>query len=554
MANKAPINQYEQRTMLNGQTLNMPVRPVVNNVMQEIAAAGKELGGILAKQNDRIDALKLRNNEEKLSIEVAKMNNELAQADTTEKFDEIVNSYTGNMQAQSKARLGKRLYGLWEEEGNNYMEALKVDIAGKRIALNKKVAFASAKDTIKDKAYLYAYGNEDERRAQDASFNLFLNKEKNNFTESEKDTLRRTYNHDKEFGYLTQLVNNEPEQVEDLLKDKNNFKNLSVTERENFLSHAQKAIKAKKDTIFDKGTAGESGLAEIVREFNETYEKDPVEAERFYQNLADNPTKLSDTYGINGSKTIRSYMKNVLDEGPYGRQKEELWAETKVKYQNFDIKDGVIQNDDMNKVETITNMIGVINGNAAQGLFDKHEAEAAAMVANLRSNLAAMVKDPKIENKVFWGSSVAENMPKQINTFLKRKVNGNLSDEGIGKIYEDAFIAAQAQGLDLKSKDTKVKEQAGQLIRQAFERNIRAEYLLNNEEANAVVSEDDNVLLDFSDKANNKSAKKIESGPIKPKQEPKLDIDVNKALDAYKSLGKEFAGIWQNKEPLIGGK
>ena len=86
MANKAPINQYEQRTMLNGQTLNAPVRPVVNNVMQEIAAAGKELGGILAKQNDRIDALKLRNNEEKLSIEVAKMNNELAQADTTEKF------------------------------------------------------------------------------------------------------------------------------------------------------------------------------------------------------------------------------------------------------------------------------------------------------------------------------------------------------------------------------------------------------------------------------------------------------------------------------------
>ena len=77
---------------------------------------------------------------------------------------------------------------------------------------------------------------------------------------------------------------------------------------------------------------------------------------------------------------------------------------------------------------------------------------------------------------------------------------------------------------------------------------------MNDEEANAVVSEDDNFLLVFSEKANNKSAKKIESGPIKPKQEPKLDIDVNKALDAYKSLGKEFAGIWQNKEPLIGGK
>ena len=56
MANKAPINQYEQRTMLNGQTLNVPVRPVENNIMQHITNMSRELGGILAKQSDRIDA------------------------------------------------------------------------------------------------------------------------------------------------------------------------------------------------------------------------------------------------------------------------------------------------------------------------------------------------------------------------------------------------------------------------------------------------------------------------------------------------------------------
>lgn len=507
-------NKYEQRTMLSASPLSAPVRPMVNNAMQEIANVGRELSGILAQQQDRIDSLKLRNNEEKLSIEVSKMNNELASADTPEKFDDIVNTYTKNMTEQSKERLGKRLYGLWEEEGNNYMQALKVDIAGKRVSLNKKVAFESGKDTSKNMAYLYAYGSDAERKLQDKNFDEFLNNPENNFNTLEKNNLRQTYNHDKEFGYLTQLVNNNPEQAEKLLADKKNFDSLSVAERERFADAAAREIKARKDTILDKGTAGEAGLAEMVRQFNERYEKDPKEAEKFYQGFVDRPTKLPDLYGIKGSNTLMSYMKNVLDEGEYGREKEMAWAETKVRYQNFDISDGLIQNADLDNVEDITEMIGVINGGVAMGQFDKHEGEANAMVANLRSNLAAMVKDPKIKNTAWFGATVAENMPKQINTFLKRKVNGDLSDEGIGKIYEDAFIAAKAAGIDLKSKDTALKEKAGQFIRQAFERNIRAEYLLNEDEANAVVSEDDNVLSEFSDKANNKGAKKLESGPM----------------------------------------
>ncbi|MBQ4493059.1 MAG: hypothetical protein II972_00420 [Elusimicrobiaceae bacterium] len=514
---KTPINSYEQRTMLNGQALSAPIRPVNNNAMAEIANAGRELGGILARQSDRIDSLKLRNNEEKLTIEVSKMNNELAQADTTEKFDEIVKKYTegpDSLQKQSENRLGKRLYGVWQEEGNNYMEALKVDIAGKRIALNKKVAFEEAKDTTKEKAYLYAYGSDAERKLQDKDFETFLNDENHNFTDMEKNKLRQTYNHDKEFGYLTQLVNNNPHQAEKMLADKKNFDSLSVAERERFIDAAAREIKARKDTILDKGTAGDSGLAEMVRQFNILYEKDPKEAEKFYQGFVDTPTKLPELYGIKGSNTLMSYMKNVLAEGEYGRQKEMAWAETKVKYQNFDISDGLILNADLNNVEDITEMIGVINGGLATGQFDKHEGEANAMVANLRKNLADMVKDPKIKNTAFWGASVAENMPKQINTFLKRKVNGDLSDEGIGKIYEDAFISAKAAGIDLKSKDTALKEQAGKFIRQAFERNIRAEYLLNEDEANAVISEDDNVLAEFSDKANNKGAKKLQSGPM----------------------------------------
>jgi hypothetical protein len=102
-----------------------------------------------------------------------------------------------------------------------------------------------------------------------------------------------------------------------------------------------------------------------------------------------------------------------------------------------------------------------------------------------------------------------------------------------------------------------VKEQAGKLIRDAFERNIRAEYLLTPDEANAVVSEDDNALMEFSGKANNPGAKKIESGPIKPKQDTRLlpnEEESKQAMNDFKTLGQGFADFWNNKEPLMGGK
>lgn len=555
MANKANIGQYQQRIMVNGQPLNAPIKPMVNTALENIVNVGREFSNILAAQSNRIDNLKLRNNEEKLSIQAQEMNNALAQAKNTEEFDTIVADYTKQMKDGSKARLGKRLYGLWQDEESNYMKALEVDVAGKKIALNKKIAFESGKDTAKDMAYQYAYGNEGARKAQDTQFNEYL--KNNNFNDAEKEHLLRTYNHDKEFGYLTQLVNNDPYAVDKALKDKKNFNALSVQERERFADAAAREIKARKDTILEKGTAGEKGIADIIREFNDKYVKEPAEAEKMYQHYYDNPTALTEKYGVNGSKTIKNYMKGVLEEGEWGRQKETTWNDTKVMYQKFDVSDGVITNKDLDTVEDITNMIGIINGNLAQGTFDKHTGEANAMVANLRSNLAGMVKDPKIKNTAFWGSTAAESMPKQINTFLKRKVNGNLSDEGIGKIYEDAFITAQAEGLDLKSKDTKVKERAAQIIRNVFDKNIRAEYLLTEEEANAVVSDDDNVLLEVSDKANNKNAKKIESGPIKPKQDTRLlpnEEESKQAMNDFKTLGQGFADFWNNKEPLIGGK
>ncbi|MBO4674988.1 MAG: hypothetical protein J5601_02745, partial [Elusimicrobiaceae bacterium] len=251
MANKPRIGQYEQRTMLNAQPLNAPIKPMVNNALQEIANTGKELGDILARQSERIDALKLRNNEEKLSIKAAEMNNALAQANTPEDFDNIVKDYTTQMKDQSKEFLGKRLYGLWQPEEENYMKALDVDIAGKKIALNKKLALDSGKDTVKNMAYQYAYGNDGERRTQDYNFNEFINNPDNNFNELEKKTLRQTYDHDKEFGYLTQEVSLHPEQVKKQLEDKNNFSNLSVKERETFKQTADSMIKTL-DTLKQK--------------------------------------------------------------------------------------------------------------------------------------------------------------------------------------------------------------------------------------------------------------------------------------------------------------
>lgn len=256
MANKAQINPVEQKTMVQGKPSKLGYKPIMTNaqIAQGLSEMANGLSNVIYEQNKRIEKLKFADNDEKLKITSAEMNLALSKAKDQDEFDAIKKEYTDRMKNESKARLGK-MYDKWNNlEGNNFMSAMEVDVKQHQIALNDKIAKETATSTIKDMAYQWGYApTEEARRMQDEVFNDYL--ANSNFNAAEQEAYKRKYDHDKEHGYLTQLLPTNPAKVKKLLADPKNFDNLTIEERESFKHSAdvsEKSLAKSRKEAFDK--------------------------------------------------------------------------------------------------------------------------------------------------------------------------------------------------------------------------------------------------------------------------------------------------------------
>lgn len=258
---KAQINPVEQRTMLQSQPSNLSYKPVDPNVQLAagLSQISSNLGNVLYEQNKRLEKLKFADNDEKLKITSGEMNLALSKAKDQAEFDTIKKDYMDRMKNESEARLGK-LYDKWNNlEGNNFMAAMDLDVKARQIALNDKIAKETAISTTDTSSYQWAYAKTDEeRKVQDAVFNDYL--DNSGFNEAEKSSYLRKYNHDKEHGYLTRMITENPTKVKEDLADPDNFNALSVEERESFKGRAESAEKEAKKAL-DKGFDEKTSLA-----------------------------------------------------------------------------------------------------------------------------------------------------------------------------------------------------------------------------------------------------------------------------------------------------
>lgn len=263
---KTPIGQIQQSTSLNIAPMNNNIRPMENNAFKMLSAASAEIGSLLGQQQERIDNLKIANNKEILAREVATMNNALDNAKDEADFDTIADSNIKAMKASTESRMGKRLYNTWlMNGGNNYFDAVGLDISTKKIAFNKKMAEQLASDTVEQQSYNWAYADSEEKRAyEERKFFDFIEDPANAFSELEKNSLMKKFDHDKEFGYLTANVYEKPQEVLRLLENPENFNDLSVKERESFKASARTAIKKQEDLAKEFKNIQDKAYKEIL--------------------------------------------------------------------------------------------------------------------------------------------------------------------------------------------------------------------------------------------------------------------------------------------------
>lgn len=515
---KPAIQTIEQRTTPQGVRQNLRFDPMTNPAQTygQIGENVMRLTAALTQAQEKYDDLRMQNWEEQLNNQYKQMNNKLAASQNPQEYDGIVKDTLQQMQTSGKEYLGDKLFKKWEgAKGNNYYAALQTDVAGQKIGLMQKLNYKTAQETTERKAYDYAYAGPQEKKALDAEYAVYL--ETNDFTPAQQQELKTQYEKQKIDGQLSYLLDKDPSQIArvdaegkptwSILDDPEKFKTLTVAEK---LEWKNRALRVQHEA---QGTIKEKKINSFLSKFNQLWQDNPSQAELLYKQLLEKPSDFEKSTGLSAQqvKSAYSYMKDVLEQGEAGMEKQTNWANVQAKYNSFGLNDkgewratsgsgaGKIEYD-RPTVEQITDLINTIDdGITVNGFGSGNRKNAVEMRRNLVHQLASQIKQDNVElshtSGWFGDDTVSEYMKTRIKEKLERDLKGaEIPDELAAQLYVDAFNTLRKRNVNLEATDTVSKTQARAELGVVYAQLIGNRYLLNEKETGAVLTKEGGLL------------------------------------------------------------
>lgn len=504
---KPAVQTLDQRTTPQGVRQNLHFDPMTNPAAtyQQIGDNVMKLTGALVAAQEKYNDLRVQNWEEQLNNQYKQMNNKLAASQNPQEYDAIVKDTLSQMQATGKEYLGDKLFKKWEgTKGNNYYAALQTDVTGQKIGLMQKLNYKTAQETTERKAYDYAYASPEEKKALDAEYGVYL--ETNDFTPAQKQELKTQYENQKVNGQLAYILDKDPSQiarigtdgkVKSIMDDPDKFKNLSVAEK---IEWKNKALRRQQETA---GTTKEKKINDFLSKFNQLWQDNPSQAELLYKQLLEKPADFEKSTGMTAQqvKSAYSYMKDVLEQGEAGAEKQNNWADVQIKYNslgldskgNFHAKQGSVEYD-RPTVEQLTDLINVVDdGITVNGFGSGNRKNAIEMKRNIMHEIATQIKDDDVQlsNTSGWFSSdtVSEYMKKRIKEKLEKDLHGaEIPDELAAQLYVDTFNTLRQRNVNLTATDTASKAQAKAELGVVYATLIGNRYLIDDKQVGAVLT------------------------------------------------------------------
>lgn len=504
---KPAVQTLDQRTTPQGVRQNLHFDPMTNPAAtyQQIGDNVMKLTGALVAAQEKYNDLRVQNWEEQLNNQYKQMNNKLAASQNPQEYDAIVKDTLSQMQATGKEYLGDKLFKKWEgTKGNNYYAALQTDVTGQKIGLMQKLNYKTAQETTERKAYDYAYASPEEKKALDAEYGVYL--ETNDFTPAQKQELKTQYENQKVNGQLAYILDKDPSQiarigtdgkVKSIMDDPDKFKNLSVAEK---IEWKNKALRRQQETA---GTTKEKKINDFLSKFNQLWQDNPSQAELLYKQLLEKPADFEKSTGMTAQqvKSAYSYMKDVLEQGEAGAEKQNNWADVQIKYNslgldskgNFHAKQGSVEYD-RPTMEQLTDLINVVDdGITVNGFGSGNRKNAIEMKRNIMHEIATQIKDDDVQlsNASGWFSSdtVSEYMKKRIKEKLEKDLHGaEIPDELAAQLYVDTFNTLRQRNVNLAATDTASKAQAKAELGVVYATLIGNRYLIDDKQVGAVLT------------------------------------------------------------------
>ena len=434
---KPKINPIMSSAAPRGAKQNLRYQPgQVGQNLQNLAGTVSYISQELQRQEARNEQLKMQNFEEQLDNQYKALQNRLAQSQDPALFDAEVSSALEQMKATGKEYLGERLFKRWERDfGANYYDALKNDTDAKKINLLSRINFQTAQDTVRQKAYDYAYAAPEVQRELDRDFESYL--ELSGLTPLQKQELAGQYDKDKTVSRLHWLFDKDPAQIAykdkngkivSPMDDKKQYTNLTVEEKLSWKNRALRWQQAQEEAAGNeadnlKSQNHQAALKDLYNAAVRDYERNPLALQQDFQAKSKNMFSALEELNAAGidltAKEFSSYLsfvEDLLDDpsGRMGQQKINNFAKAQAGYAAFGIdeKTLTITNEDVADPSSLVAGINHLRASIDQGAFNKEDTKKARnMLATMRQALGTMNPEPGDVGK----NTVGGDIVRQIN-------------------------------------------------------------------------------------------------------------------------------------------
>ena len=406
----------------------------------------------------------VQNWEEQLANQYKELGGKLDISQDPAEYDILTNQTLHQMKMQGRAFLGEELYKKWQaENGSNYYRAIQIDVENKKQGLYHKLAFATAQDNVKQKAYNYGYAQTPEDQAQiDAEFALFLQDQ--DFTPAEQKTLLQQYKQESTSARLHYLLDNAPQeiasvnekgQVVSVMDDPKKFDHLSVEEK---ILWKNKAL--KKQQTQQKGTAED--LTDLYDWAFELAENNPQELQKQVLLFKQNPfsyqkfiqEKTGVVVPVKKLSELMNFTQTQLLDDPAttaGQQKRNAFGVADTVYKNFrlDHADGKtkINNKDLDNTEALYEAVSELRAGMKSGQFTKSDKEKVNDYnQTLTRLLGQKLLDADYAHNFLWTASGEHILQNETAIFAQGAM---LGPQETAEIYMTARALAAQDGLDL---------------------------------------------------------------------------------------------------------
>ena len=473
MNGKPRVQPIEQQTAVRlGR--DRVARKVTSPMAQTLASAAELTGVLDSALRARIDAKQKYNNqlvqnwEEQLATKYKELSGKLTQSQNPDEYDHLTKTSLEEMKQSGRTYLGEKLYKEWEaQNGTNYFNAIRVDTENQKQGLYHKLAFQTARDTVKQKAYNFGYAKTPEEQSKvDNDFAMYLQDQ--DFTPLERAALLEQYKKDSTNARLAYLLDAAPEQiatldekgqVSSIMDDKDKFTHLTVEEKIDWKNKALRMQAARKK---DEELAAKKGKEDyLYMRAAKLSESDPISLQNevlgakadifgFQQKLAEQGVEF-------GVKDLNSYLdfvqKNLLDDQstPLGKQKNANFASAETAFKEFGIKDGKVKTSSLDNTEDLLGIILRLQTEIKNGQYTVADTKKARTYAHE----AAVVLGEKLKKASHWEWNGFDGTEFLQNSISKMAKSEGLLDafapEDLAGMYISAVQMAAEQEINLSS-------------------------------------------------------------------------------------------------------